>query len=394
MNAKDIMNLDPKEVEKFYNIRHVLKKGADITMVVSERANGKTFSTMVYLLNEHYQSGYQTEFVYVRRRQKHIARNAFLQMWDGILANGKIEEITNGEYDRIVYKHSENTFYLARIDEDGKIVNNPKPFGYTACLSASDEWLGREKPFVEYIWFEEFIPKSNEIYVDNELTAWISLQSSIIRTRDNVKIILTGNTTSPHSIYFTFYQVGKLADMEFGETRFGEFTHPRDQKVKLKVITELANGYEKIAGEVKPSDKYFLPEVGKSMTTNGEWDIAEYYKLPPRFRTSKVKNVFSYHILYDGEYYKATVKLLKDEITTHHELTTLTEEPQGIVFKMQESLNPYHFINPLTPIKNTKKTNIIHMNYKNSRVTFDTDETGAVIKQYILDSSNFNALYI
>lgn len=400
----DKQDLDATKVlspQKFYDIQDLLKYDADVYMVVSERSNGKTFSTMKYLVEKYYKSGYRDEFVYLRRRSKHIAKNSFIAKWDGFLAQDMISKITNGEYQNILYIDSAKTFWLTKQDpETGKWIPHHSPMGYTASLSTADDWYGNEKPFVKTIWNEEFICKKDESYISNELTAWNNIISSIARTRDDVKLILTGNTTSFHSLYFSYYhkkdtENRKLADLDFGDIIHNLWIHPRNKKVKLKVVTELAKGYEKISGEVKPSDKYFLPEYGKSMITAGDWDVAEYYKLPIRFNSIKVKDALTYYLYYDQEYFKCTIKILKDEICTHHELTDLKKPPaKSIVFKITESLSPYDFINPLTPITYSKKTEQIRKNYINNRITFDSDETGAVVKQYITEASEFNALYL
>lgn len=381
-------------MSKFYDAKHILAKGADVTMVVAERSNGKSFSTLTYLLQDYYDSGYVNQFAYIRRKEKHIMGKMALDVWNGIVKQGIIERVTKGEYDAIVYKRP--CFYLANTDPDTlkPVADMTKAIAYTFALSITADYTSKEYPYIKHIFFEEFIPKKQENYEPKELDRYLDVTSSIVRTRSDVRIIMMGNTTSMHSIYFGFYGLKKLAKMKEGEVQKSKFVHPDDNSIQLSIIVERAKGFKTLNKKPKPSDKFFLPKEGHNMIVNGDWDIAEYHKLPERFYTG-VKTILTYYILFEKEYIRCDLLVKKDEYLIYHKKSNRTETKRNeLLFTTDDSVNPYHFVNPLEPIKLNKKLGAISQAYRDNNLAFEDDEVGAIIRQYVKDAYEYDALYL
>lgn len=65
------------------------------------------------------------------------------------------------------------------------------------------------RPYVKYIFFDEFLNEDND-YLPNEIDKFLSVCDSIIRNRDDVRVMMVTNTISMINPYFDYFGINKL----------------------------------------------------------------------------------------------------------------------------------------------------------------------------------------
>ena len=109
---------DGMDVKKaFWNTDNILKEKANYYIVLSNRAPGKTYGTLMRGLKRYVESGYKKEVVYIRRYDEDLKPSkGGGRCYNNILKNGEIEKLTDGKWNSIKYKGRE--WYLSNIDEE------------------------------------------------------------------------------------------------------------------------------------------------------------------------------------------------------------------------------------------------------------------------------------
>ena len=252
--AKDIAELTP---EDYYQFDPILKLNADINLIMGQRSNGKTYSVLKYCLDNYHDKGQL--FVYIRRWAEDITVKNMTKLMDPL----PVKTIFGSNF-KITY--SKGAFNL--VDETG--TEEPAVIGYAVSLNQVAHT--KSVPFVNVktILLDEFLQLKTERILRDEVDAFEQTLSTIIRTAQDVKVFLCGNTVSKYSPYFTHYGID-VNSLKQGEIR--EIKIPND------------NGYTKIAVEWckynpkigKKTSKYV---VGSKMAKTGEWEIADVSNIP------------------------------------------------------------------------------------------------------------------
>lgn len=83
------------------------------------------------------------------------------------------------------------------------------PIGEFVCLSEYVRAKKVPRPYVRYIIFDECLNEDND-YLPNEIGKFLSVCDSIIRNRNNVRVLLIANTISVINPYFDYFGITKL----------------------------------------------------------------------------------------------------------------------------------------------------------------------------------------
>lgn len=92
------------------------------------------------------------------------------------------------------------------------------PIGEFICLSSYVRAKKKPRPYVKMIVFDECLNEDCD-YLDNEINKFLSVCDSIIRNRDDVRVVLISNTISVINPYFNYFGITKL------EKRFTKGLH-------------------------------------------------------------------------------------------------------------------------------------------------------------------------
>lgn len=83
------------------------------------------------------------------------------------------------------------------------------PIGEFVAIAQYSRAKRKPRPYVKYIFFDEFLNEDND-YLPDETGKFISVCDSIIRNRDDVRVILVGNHISVINPYFNFFGFNRL----------------------------------------------------------------------------------------------------------------------------------------------------------------------------------------
>lgn len=374
--AKAKAKTPPKQDEmKFYSLENILKKNADYNIIFGERSNGKTYAALEYGVKQFVESEYQNQTAIVRRWKEDIKGRRAETLYKALEANGRIAELTNGEYTEVYYFNGK--YYLSNYDSDlQKHVPHTKPLAYTFALSEMEHDKSTSYPDITTVIFDEFLTR--RYYLPDEFILFMNVLSTIIRQRNNVKIFMLGNTVNRYCPYFAEMGLKHIAQMEQGtidEYKFG--------KGALTIAVE----YAATSSKTKASNKYFCFDDSESvqMIINGAWEMAIYPHLQTRYEMKDV--VFTYFIEFNGNILQCEIVNKDNEYFTYiHEKTTPIKNPDtDLIYSLAHNEKQNYkrrLLSTATPLE----TKIARF-YALEKVFFQNNEVGEIVRNYILQSS-------
>jgi hypothetical protein len=140
---------------KFYTLENILKKNCIYNLIIGERSNGKTYSTLKHCLTEYCEHGGQ--FAIVRRWKEDIRGRRASDIFSSIVDNGEVEKLTKGQYTTIHYYAGK--FYLANYLNNKVVYEDDNIVAYTFALSDTEHNKSISYPKIKNIVFDEFLTK-------------------------------------------------------------------------------------------------------------------------------------------------------------------------------------------------------------------------------------------
>lgn len=367
---------DTKQEElKFYSLKNILAYNADYNIVFGERSNGKTYAALEYGIEEFVKSGYQNQTAIVRRWKEDIKGKRAETLYNAIEANGRIAELTNGEYTEVYYFNGR--YYLSNYDSNlQKHVPHTKPLAYTFALSEMEHDKSTSYPDITTVIFDEFLTR--RYYLPDEFILFMNVLSTIIRQRNNVKIFMLGNTVNKFCPYFTEMGLKHIGQMEQGTIDIYKFG-----KGQLTIAVE----YAATVSKNKASNKYFCFDDSESvqMIINGAWEMAIYPHLSVKYDDKDI--IFMYFIEFNGNLLQCEIVSKDNENFTYiHEKTTPIKNPDtDLIYSLSHNEKQNYkrrLLSTATPLE-TK----IAKYYALEKVFFQNNEVGEIVRNYILQSS-------
>lgn len=362
---------------KYYDASHLLKDypNAHYYVIFGERSNGKTYSALSYALDRYIKAGEQ--FAYIRRYNEDIKPKNLSNLFSGHEDNNHITKITNGEWSRVDYNRYK--FYFSR-EKETIIERSDEPLGFAFDLNSMEHYKSTSFPKITTIIFDEFLSRSG--YLPNEWILFTNTLSTIVRLRNNVKILMLGNTVNKVSPYFQEMGLTHIKEQKPGTVDVYEYGDSG-----LQVVCEYTESSAKKGG--KESDVYFAfdnPEL--KMITTGAWEIAVYPHL-----TTKIlpKDIVAYFFVeYIDELLQGEI-IVKDEgafIFLHKKTTPIKDENEDIVYTDRPS-HRWNYKMCLTKHRD-KMSLFILQSLRENKVFYSTNEVGEVFRNYVMWSDSFS----
>lgn len=363
---------------KFYDVRDTLSAypNAHYYVIYGERSNGKTYSSLDYCLENYLAKGEQ--FAYVRRWGEDIRKKQLSQLFAAHAENGRITKLTKEAWGGMDY--TGNKFRLTKSDEEGKLTISDDICGYAFDLNSMEHYKSISFPRVTTIVFDEFLSRNG--YLPNEFILFTNVISTIVRQRNNVKIIMLGNTVNRSCPYFTEMGLSHIKEQESGTV---DVYHYGDSG--LEVVAEYCSPTSKRGG--KKSDVYFAfdnPEL--QMITKGAWEIAIYPHKPCNFAPKDIDCLF--FIEFENE-------LLQCECVTvdtgpfifiHRKTTPIKKPDEDIVYTTRPS-EKWNYRMCLS--KQTDKfSRTIMTFFRENRIFYADNEVGEIVRNYLIWSDMYN----
>lgn len=366
----------PKTKMQFYSLNNILLKNADYNIIFGERSNGKTYASIEYGVKKFVESGYKEQTAILRRWKEDIRGKRAETLYNGLVQNGRILELTNGEFSEVYYFNGK--WYLSNYDNDlQKHIPYSIPLAYSFALSEMEHDKSTSYPNITTVIFDEFLTR--RYYLPDEFILFMNVLSTIIRHRNNVKIFMLGNTVNKFCPYFTEMGLRHVGQMEQGTIDVYKF----GDKNKLTIAVE----YTAPMNIEKESNKYFCFDDRESvqMIINGAWEMAIYPHLKTRYKPSDV--VFTYFIEFNGNLLQCEIVNKDNEYFTYiHEKTTPIKNPDSDLIYSLEHNEKANYKRRLLSTASPLETKIARF-YALEKVFFQNNEIGEVVRNYILQSS-------
>ena len=368
-----------QEKSKFYSLTKILNKKADYNIIFGERSNGKTYAALLYGLKRFVATGEQ--FAYIRRWREDLRGKRAENLFSNHVANGVIEEITNGEYNTIFYISGK--WYLAKYDaEKKKYYPQNTPFCYGFCLSEQEHEKSSSYPNVTTIIFDEFLTR--RYYLPDEFMLFMNLLSTIIRQRDNVKVFMLGNTINKYCPYFSEMGLKQVTNMEQGTIDIYKFGQGG---------AVVAVEYCSTIVKQKPSNKYFcFDNQNLQMITGGKWELAAYPHLPTKYTPKDV--LFVYYIVFNEVILQGNIIQKGGENFTyiHMKTTPIKDDDNSLIYSLEMNGKPNYKRKLLST--STYIESQVTKYFATDKVFYQNNEVGEIVRNYLMTSARTNIVSV
>lgn len=312
---------------RYFEVAPLLKKYplARYYYILGGRSTGKTYPTVKNALTDAIKG--KGLFAYVRRYKESL-QEVFVNQIFGV-HNDTVEQLTEGQYNRVVYWRRRFWLELWAVDEQSgnavKISRDSKPIGVTCCLSTWETEKGGDFGYddgIANIILDEALSKAGQ-YLRDEWSIFQNVISTLVRDRWEVdtKIWLLANPISKwNNPYFRNMGITKKLIESHGIT---EIKYP-NEKGGTAMTAVFVNLGETIQSVNENADKVlstffaFEHSKGKSKSiTHGFWEMEDSARLPSGVYKESTKNRTIYAIF--GEETLA-IDIMKYEITNKYYL--------------------------------------------------------------------------
>lgn len=353
---------------KYYSLKPILKKECQYNMIIGERSNGKTYSTLLYGVEKYCKNGEQ--FAYIRRWREDFIGKRGSVLFDSLVKNGEIEKLTDGKYNSIYYFSSR--WYLCRYEEGERVGVDETPFCYAFSIASAEHDKSTSYPMITTVIFDEFLTR--KFYLPDEFVQFMNLLSTIIRDRNNVKIFMLGNTVNAYSPYFSEMGINHIKKMQQGDIDIYSYGNS-----KLRVAVELCKHNK----QGKQSDLYFAFDNPKlQMITGGYWEIDIYPHLPCKYTPKEV--YYTYYIQFNNDLLQAEIITKKDGYFTfiHPKTTEIKADNTNFIYTTDDNnFLPHYKKNILKP--RTRAEQIITEFFIRNKVYYSSNEVGEIVNNYL-----------
>ena len=368
-----------QEKSKFYSLTKILNKKADYNIIFGERSNGKTYAALLYGLKRFVTTGEQ--FAYIRRWREDLRGKRAENLFSNHVANGAIEEITNGECNAIFYLSGK--WYLAKYDaEKKKYYPQNTPFCYGFCLSEQEHEKSSSYPNVTTIIFDEFLTR--RYYLPDEFMLFMNLLSTIIRQRDNVKVFMLGNTINKYCPYFSEMGLKQVTNMEQGTIDIYKFGQGG---------AVVAVEYCSTIVKQKASNKYFcFDNQNLQMITGGKWELAAYPHLPTKYTPKDV--LFVYYIVFNEVILQGNIIQKGSENFTyiHMKTTPIKDDDNALIYSLEMNGKPNYKRKLLSTATYIEAQ--VTKYFATDKVFYQNNEVGEIVRNYLMTSARTNIVSV
>ena len=176
-----------KPKRKWYNPNKLLSYNKFVNFVMSHRGGGKTYSAKRLAIKRFLDK--EEQFIYMRRYKTELKGDNLAKWFDDISV----------EFEGHEFEVKGSTFYI-----DKKIA------GYAVALTQQVQIRSTPYPLVTLIIFDEFVLDdrgTNLKYLNNEVKTFLEILSTVVRSRDNVRVLCCANSISYVNPYFDYWKI-------------------------------------------------------------------------------------------------------------------------------------------------------------------------------------------
>ena len=363
---------------KYYNIKKTIDAypNAQYYVIYGERSNGKTYSALDYCLERYFKYGEQ--FAYVRRWGEDVRRKHMTQLFAAHEENGVIAKYSGGSCDGIEF--GTGKFRPTKLNEDGKSEVIDESIGYVFDLNSMEHFKSISFPKITTIVFDEFLSRNG--YLPNEFILFTNTISTIVRQRNNVKILMLGNTVNKSCPYFSEMGLVHIKDQKQGSVDVYNYGTSG-----LQVVAEYCQQSAKFG--TKKSDVYFAfdnPEL--QMITQGSWEIALYPHKPCEYRPKDI--IFVFFIEFENEMLQGEiVSLPTGPFLFFHRKTGEIKYPDKDIVYTTKPSERWNYMMCMTKQNNEFTKQIMNF-FRQNKVFYSDNEVGEIVRNYLMWSDSYD----
>ena len=181
----------------YFTARYVLSKEALLSLVLSDRSDGKTFDCKARALEDYEKD--KSIHIYVRRWKTELDQTVYNKFFNEVWENNKNYE----RFSKWEFRGSKSKIEVRKSKDDkwDTIV-------YLIPLSVASRWKSKIQEInrITEIDFDEYVPMDNR-YLPNETTLLLDLWKTVDRDRDIVKILVLGNRIVPFCPILDYFSI-------------------------------------------------------------------------------------------------------------------------------------------------------------------------------------------
>lgn len=275
-----------KEVKKMglipSDIWNISEKDTNVKwhIYLSERSLGKTTTLLLHGLVAY--RDYGTIIHYVRTSSNEITKKTVENIFNTIIKCGYIEKIFDNKWNDVIYKSQIKKWYLARRDEEGKIIDVDT--NYIMFAMSLDKNFDYKSSYscdkADFVIFDEFI---NNYYRRNDFVLFCDLLSTLRRKRDTMQIFMLSNTIDKESEYFDEMELREFIESSnIGDRAYIQASKGAQMYIELATMTK-SDKQKKINADYFGFDNPALYSItGEGWSTSNyphiNFDEVSYYK--------------------------------------------------------------------------------------------------------------------
>ena len=370
------------ESPEYYTLEPIEKIGAVYNLIFGTRSYGKTYALIDKFLQLYWANKKLKKLVqaaYIRRYDDAIKSKFAGTVMDTMVCNGygknRIAEITDGVFDNAVYQSG--AWYLSKYNADtGLTKKDTDPFMLAFALNTWDKMKGGAYPFVENIWFEEFIEVSTKPYLKNEWVIYQNVISTIARRRD-VRIWMTGNTINVFCPYFKNMGLKNVKSMKAGQIDVYNIGKT-DRKIAVEMTYDTAQYKE---SRKNNSYLFAFEDPRLQMLTASTWEIGNYPLVEDEIKQSDICGRF--FIEFDDDLFACEVVSADDAyiyIHAHNDPLRPPDESE-LYYTPAYSTKPNYRRRIDRPMTDAER--VIYNLFRLEKIVYDSNATGNSIENYI-----------
>ena len=183
--------------KSYFSGRFILSKNALLSLVLSDRSDGKTFDCKARIL-EHYEKNGDIG-VYIRRWKTEIDQNVYNKFFNETWENNEnYIRFSNWEF-----KGSKSKIEVRKNKND-----RWDTICYLIPLSVASRWKSKIQEInrIKVLNYDEYVPMDNR-YLPKETTLLMDLWKTLDRDRDILQIIVLGNRIVPFCPILDYYNI-------------------------------------------------------------------------------------------------------------------------------------------------------------------------------------------
>lgn len=359
---------------KYYDVKNVILKiyDAQYYIILGERSNGKTYSTLKFCVEDYFENG--SEFVYIRRFDEDVKYSRGSTIFNALIKDGWIEKLSKGKWNDVYYYARKWYFKKTDYQNPKNSIISDTPFAYAITLASEEHDKSTSYPNVRNIFFEEFTSRN---YLTDEFILFQNALSTIIRLRNDVRIIMCGNPLNKYSPYYSEMGLTNVKNMKVGTTEVYTYGN-----TGLKVVVDFSD----IPAKDKKSNVYFAfnnPKLAMITGQNGVWEIDIYPHLTKEMKYTPKDVIYKYFVEWDNDLLECEI-VKKDNYAftfVHAKTTPLKEDNTNLVYSPNVNHKPNYKRRIIKA--DTKREQTILWFYKNEKVFYQSNEIGEIMRNYI-----------